>query len=38
VKQDALAEADEEFKLVLSTPVCVVIDDGQATATIVDDD
>lgn len=38
VKQDSVAEADEQFALVLSAPVRAVIDDGQATATIADDD
>jgi hypothetical protein len=35
---DAFGEGDENFSLVLSAPVGVVIDDGQATATIVNDD
>jgi hypothetical protein len=38
LKPDAFGEDDETFSLVLSAPVGVVIDDGQATATIVNDD
>lgn len=38
LKPDAFGEPDETFGLVLSAPVGVVIDDGQATATIVNDD
>jgi hypothetical protein len=38
LKPDAFGEEDETFSLVLSAPVGVVIDDGQATATIVNDD
>jgi hypothetical protein len=38
LKADAFGEADETFSLVLSAPVGVVIADGQATATIVNDD
>ena len=38
LKPDLFGEPDETFGLVLSTPTGVVIDDGQATATIVNDD
>lgn len=38
LKPDAFGEEDETFTLVLSAPVGAVIDDGQATATIVNDD
>jgi hypothetical protein len=38
LKPDAFGEDDETFSLVLSAPVGAVIDDGQATATIVNDD
>lgn len=38
LKPEAFGEADETFKLVLSTPKGLVIDDGEATATIVNDD
>ena len=38
LKPDLFGEADETFSLGLSAPVGVVIDDGQATATIVNDD
>ena len=38
LKPDVFGEPDETFDLVLSSPTGVVIDDGQATATIVNDD
>jgi chitinase len=38
LKADGFGEGDETFSLNLSGPVGVVIDDGQATATIVNDD
>jgi hypothetical protein len=38
LKADAFGEGDETFSLNLSAPVGVVFDDGQATATIVNDD
>jgi hypothetical protein len=38
LKPDVFGEPDETFDLVLSAPAGVAIDDGQATATIVNDD
>lgn len=38
LKPEVLGEPDENFQLVLSTPVGLVIDDNEATATIVNDD